>query len=197
MIDYGFGVFLGPLRQDNLGEYYADRNDSAIWQWCRQNDLLKIGDHIEWFNRVTKDCPKIKMYEIVEPETFNYLGVCGLTDIDMTNSRAEFSLYISRDKQRKGYAEAALKTLFCHGFMNLNLNQIWGETFDENPAIDLFKKIGMHYDGTRREFYFRQGRYIDCHILSLLRSDFDSVGPNWDKKRKGMSSLHIVKPQAS
>ena len=108
----------------------------------------------------------------IEIENNDPVGVCGLTDIDYPNSRAEFSCWISPDFQRFGYATSALKTLFVHGFFDLNLNQIWGETFDKNPALSLFtEKLKMAYDGTRRRFYFRDGEYIDSHLVSLLRSE--------------------------
>lgn len=98
-------------------------------------------------------------------------GVCGLTSIDRVNQRAEFSLYIAPGDQGQGVGEKALKTLCKHGFNNLNLNSIWGESYVGNPAIHMFEKIGFKPEGKRRQHYFRDGKFIDAHIFSLLRSE--------------------------
>jgi RimJ/RimL family protein N-acetyltransferase len=133
MIDFqqndamGSRVILCDIDQwDHNETTFKWRNNYKIWKWCRQNDLLMKESHKEWFDKIAKD-PTIKMYSIQGANGF--LGVCGLTDIDRVNQRAEFSLYIAPDYQGRGYATAALKTLLSHGFMNQNLNVIWGETF--------------------------------------------------------------------
>jgi RimJ/RimL family protein N-acetyltransferase len=171
MIDFNYGVKLIALdKEEHELITYKWRNNFEIWKWCRQNDLLIYDNHSEWFDRIRKD-PTIKMYGI-ETETNEIIGVCGLTDIDRINQRAEFSLYIAPEIQRMGYGRKALKTLFSHGFLNQNLNLIWGETFDQNPALSLFKSLGMRVGGVRPQHYFREGNFIDAHLVSLSRDQF-------------------------
>jgi hypothetical protein len=109
------------------------------------------------------------------------VGVCGLTSIDWVNRRAEFSLYIDPDRQKDGLGKAALQTLLHHGFMTLGLNCIWGETFDLNPAAKLFEGLGFIKEGSRRDFYYRDGRFIDAHLYSLLRRHWDNRVLDGDK----------------
>ena len=103
------------------------------------------------------------------------IGVCGLTSIDWVNRRAEFSLYIGPEHGKKGYGESALRKLLRIGFDVLNLNCIWGESFHGNPAIEMFKRIGFKYEGDRREFYFRNGSYINASLWSLLKNDYNNT----------------------
>ena len=56
--------------------------------------------------------------------------------------------------------------------MNQNLNVIWGETFEGNHAYDMFLKLGMKHEGTRRQFYFKEGKHIDAHLVSITRQEF-------------------------
>lgn len=100
------------------------------------------------------------------------VGVCGLTSIDWINRRAEFSLYLGPEHQGQGLGEAALRALCAHGFNVLNLNCIWGEAFDGNPAIKMFERVGFKEEGRRRQFYYREGKYIDAVLFSLLRSEY-------------------------
>lgn len=171
-------ITLGPLIYDNLELYRSWRNDYEIWKWCRQNDYINEQAHQKWFDR-SCESKSIKMYEILcdkkEPKC---VGVCGLTDIDMLNRRAEFSLYINPKYQSLGYGKNALKALLKHGFLHYGFQTIWGETFDGNPASSSFEKIGMKKDGTRRNFYFREGRFIDCHLYSITREEWNETQKN-------------------
>ncbi len=161
---------LVTIERKDLDKLRHWRNDYAIWRWTRQSDLLNEVEHAQWFERQAVD-PTIRMYgvEISTREGRELVGVCGLTSIDYRNSRAEFSLYIAPTFQRHGFGEKALRLLFAHGFANLGLNSIYGETFDGNPATALFERLGMQREGTRREFYWRDGQFIDAHLFSLTR----------------------------
>ena len=166
MIDFGHGVKLARIEYADLPKLREWRNHWDIWRWCRQEDLIHPARHDEWWDWQAKD-DHTSMFKVVSG-TGQIVGVCGLTSIDHFHRRAEFSCYIGPEHQRHGYATQALKTLFTHGFKNLNLNLIWGETFDGNPAAKVFEKIGMKLDGTRREFYWKAGQYLPAHLYSVL-----------------------------
>jgi putative acetyltransferase len=45
------------------------------------------------------------------------------------------------------------------------------EVFTDNTAaIALYKKFGFEIEGTLRKDVFRQGAYVDCHIMGRLKS---------------------------
>lgn len=183
MIDFNFGVSLGPVKIENLKTYLDARNDHRVWKWCRQNDVINESHHQEYFKKVMSPSSNVRLYEILD-FSGKLVGVCGLTDICQINRRAEFSLYVIPEHQMRGFAKAALKTLLAHGFYNLGLHSIWGETFDGNPAYNLFLRLGMRHDGTRRQFYFRSGDFIDCHLVSITRDEFDHAKKTWESEEK-------------
>ena len=170
MLNFGIlGVYLGPLEPRHNIQLQLWRNNYDIWKWCRQNDLISDFDQMDWFERQYKD-PTIKMYGVFNSEE-TLVGACGLTSIDLINRRAEFSLYIGPEHQGLGYGPRALKILLLHAFRNLGLNQVWGETYEGNPASTMFESLGFKKDGTRRKFYFRDGEFIDCHLYSIFESE--------------------------
>lgn len=171
MIDHGKGVTLEPVEEKNLETLRKWRNDYAIWKTCRQNDLIDAPSHRRWFERISLD-PTIKMYQIHHKDVDGPIGVCGLTSIDLYNRRAEFSVYIDPIRQGAGFGSAALKTLLSHGFLTLGLNSIHGETFEGNRAIEAFERLGFTKEGTRRAFYFRGGKFLDAHLVSMLASEW-------------------------
>ncbi len=174
MIDFGEGVFLNVLDPSDLYRFW--RNDPMIWRWTRQNDLISRESHGRWFESQGAD-PTIKMYSLnlrddqLEP----VIGVCGLTSINLNNRNAEFSLYLDPRYHKKGLATPSLKTLFYHGFMNMGLKSIWGETLENNHAQVVFRRMGMKEDGIRRQFYWKDGQFWDAIMFSVLDSEFLSV----------------------
>jgi len=165
-------VKLGPILKEYSPQLFSWRNDENIFKWCRQVDLLTEVGHEKWMQSHQLD-KSIKMYAILN-ERSDLIGVCGLTDIDLINQRAEFSLYIGPEFQRKGYAKEALELLIETGFSRYPLKTIWGETFDKNPAYDMFLKIGFKLEGTRRNFYFKDGHHINAHLVSITREEFNA-----------------------
>jgi len=164
-------VKLRRLRIQDLPHTFEWRNDHEVWRWCRQHEPLHQLAHEAWFQRQTDD-HSVSMFGI--EVTGKLVGVCGLTSINRANGTAEFSLYIAPSERKQGLAKVALTGLFSHGFDNLRLNHIFGETFDGNPAAKLFERLGMVREGTRRQFYYREGSYLDAHLYSMLRSEYEA-----------------------
>jgi diamine N-acetyltransferase len=136
--------------------------------------LIDANQQAAWLERISKD-PSIKMFGVLltNDEKAVPVGVCGLTSIDRINQSAEFSLYIAPQFQHRGIGRGALHALLSHGFMDQNLNRIWGEVFGENPALKMFKSLGMQVEGVMRSAYFRAGKFTDATRVSILRSEWN------------------------
>jgi len=168
LINFGLGVSLDAISEGDLEQLRTWRNDRHINQYCRQVGLISESDQAYWHS--VKD-PTIRMFA-VKQSVGTLIGCCGLTSIDHINRRAEFSLYIGTEHQGLGYGKKALKTLLKFGFHDLGLNTIWGECFDGNIALDMFTGLGMKLEGTRRQFYFKDGAFIDAHLVSITQSEY-------------------------
>lgn len=169
-------IFLDRLYEEMLPKMLSWRNDIRIRKWCRQNDIIDEIHHKEWYENQSKD-ESIRMYSIMatgattgkkDPDV---IGICGLTDIDLINQRAEFSIYVGPEFGGNNYGELALKLLCANAFDSYPLHTVWGEVFDGNPALEVFKKIGFKVDGIRRDFYFREGKFLDAHLISIKRGE--------------------------
>jgi len=170
-INYGDGVELDTLDKNIMPKLRGWRNDRRIWHWCRQHDLITEADHQKWYEWQDAD-RSTRMYAI---RAVNPVGVAGLTSLDPVNRRAEFSLYIGPEHRGEGYGRKALCTLLTHGFQNLGLNSIWGEVFADNPAMRVFESLGFVREGARRDFYFRGGKFIDAHLISMRADEWKAL----------------------
>lgn len=168
-------MILAPIKKEDSLKIFNWRNSESIYKWCRQPDLLTESGHAKWFESHQLD-RSIKMYSIVVEEKL--VGVCGLTDIDLINQRAEFSIYIGPEYQRNGYAKKALRLLLDRGFSCYPLKTIYGETFKGNHAMLMFCKMGFTHEGTRRNFYFKDGKHLDAHLISITKEEFNALKSN-------------------
>jgi len=160
---------LGPLESCLIETFRRWRNDPRIWRWTRQNDFISDISQRDWLDRMAK-CNQTRMYQInlrIDDRPAEPVGVCGLTNIDWGNRRTELSLYIAPEHHRKGFGRRACDLLLMHAFVNLNLRLVWAESFDGNPAIKMFESLGFVREGTRRDFYWKDGRYWNAHLLSI------------------------------
>lgn len=183
-------IELGAMHEGSKVASFYWRNNPTIYRWCRQYEPVTREHHDAYWARVACD-PNTKMYAVYNRSSV--VGICGLTSIDWINRRAEFSLYIGPEYQDRGYHEAALRALCLHGFNVLNLNCIWGESFEENPAIKVFKRVGFKEEGRRRQFYFREGKYIDATLFSLLRDEYvDSDSDTSAEHSDSHNFIHLI-----
>lgn len=202
MIDYGYGVVLDTL--DRATKAREWRNDSSIYQNCRQVGLISRWDQGLWMEKGdTKHMFSVMRpyYPFIEktgtpdlvkssvPERWDAIGVAGLTSAHLFHRTAEISLYVAPEYQKDVGARPIIKTVAAYAFEDLGLNRIFGETFATNIAeLANLKECGFVHEGTLRQTYYKQGRFIDSVIQSMLRADYEKEKEKWKAQSTSQSS---------
>lgn len=183
MINFGYGVQLDTLDKAPMARDW--RNQKAVYQNCRQVGLITEANQKKWLEAGDVQ----HMFAILGSDiglktvADKYIGVAGLCSVHPVHRTAEISLYIAIEFQGTvalGTSKAIIKTLAAYAFEDLNLNRIFGETFATN-TIELLNlnELGFITEGTLRQTYYKDGRYIDSVIQSLLRSDYEKLKGTW------------------
>lgn len=82
----------------------------------------------------------------------------------------------------KGYGTDAKMILLDHAFNTLNLHKICSAVIAYNKrSLDYSLHCGYKIEGTRREHFFRKGKYWDFIELGLLKKEWL---PIWRKYKK-------------
>ena len=151
------------------------RNHQNFRKNFREFRELNSKNQLLWFDKISKSINDF-MFSIVELDSNELIGACGLLYIDWINRSADFSFYIGKDFLYidEKYSIDAAKCLLKYGFETLNLNKIWMELYEfDNEKLNFFKeKLGFITDGKLRENCFSDGRYWDSYILSFTLSDY-------------------------
>ncbi len=106
------------------------------------------------------------------------VGVCGLYLIQWICRRAEFRILIGDDEGRgHGYGTEAAKLMLTYAFDRLNLESVHlGVNIENKAAIGSYEKAGFRREGIRRKLVYRNGRYYDVLMMSVLREEWLSNG---------------------
>ena len=102
------------------------------------------------------------------------LGLVTLSSIDYMNQSAELHLMIGdRDNRGKGIGTFAVMEILNHAFYNMNLRRVELTVLADNfPAQKLYEKCGFVREGLKREAKYKQGKFVDMYMYSVLKSEF-------------------------
>ena len=96
--------------------------------------------------------------------------------IDPENENGELGYWIGKPHWNHGYATEASRAVVAHGFEVLKLNRIYAYHFKRNPASGrVLEKVGMRYEGCRRQHTKKWGNFEDSMGYGILKADYDSL----------------------
>jgi ribosomal-protein-alanine N-acetyltransferase len=116
-------------------------------------------------------------FAISHPDNTLY-GSIGLGIVPAFNL-AELGYWVGKPYWGKGLVTEAAWAVLAFGFETLGLNRIQATHFNHNPASGrVMEKIGMFYEGCRRQHTLKWGKYRDIKLYGMLKSD-------WDRQKQG------------
>lgn len=167
----GKSIILTPLKKKHLEFLRQLRNDPQTNIFL--TNVLPINQHLQeqWFKTISLD--KTKMYFAIENNKNQFLGVVRCDEYDKVNRSIRVGMDIIPKHRRKGLATATYQILFQYLFLNLGLNRLWLLVASFNkPAIALYKKLGFKQEGKQRQAIFRNGKFNDYLMMSLIQSEY-------------------------
>lgn len=89
--------------------------------------------------------------------------------------QAELGYWIGKPYWNRGYCTEAGKELLRYGFDVLGLNRIHSSYMARNPASGrVMQKLGMSYEGARKQHVKKWGVFEDLVLYGILKSDWGS-----------------------
>jgi RimJ/RimL family protein N-acetyltransferase len=178
-------VYLRTLERDDL---------DLFWQWFADREATRYSmgmlifpfskaETQEWLERTLHD-KQVLSLGIVEKASDELIGYAGITSISNINRSGEYYLFIgNRRTWGKGYGTEVTRLVVNYGFRSLNLHRIMLTVFAGNSAaIRVYKKAGFTEEGVMRQSNYREGRYHDAIVMSILR-------PEWEQMQKKADTI--------
>ena len=87
-----------------------------------------------------------------------------------TRHSGHFGIAVRDDWQGRGVGTALVRAALDIADNWLNLTRLDLRVYVDNaPAIALYERFGFVKEGTHRRFAFRDGEYVDAHVMARLR----------------------------
>ena len=173
---YGERLRLRAVERDDLSRFVVWLNDPEVRQFLLLNLPLSMAQEERWFEAMTKAPPAehVLVIEVRESDGWKPLGNISLMDIDWTNRLAEVGIFIGEKAYwSKGYGREAMRLMLKHSFETLNLNRVWLRVYEHNlRGIRAYEHAGFKHEGRLRQGIYKEGRYYDVLLMSVLRSEW-------------------------
>ncbi len=112
-------------------------------------------------------------WAIIEKSTQICIGQIAFFLVDSKNHFGEIEYCIGSQFQRKGYASEAVKAILKYGFEKINFHKIQVCHKENNIASQgVIRKAGFKYEGTLRDYFYMDGKYVSRLYYSLLKSEW-------------------------
>lgn len=173
---FGKRIRLRGNERSDLPQFVEWLNDPEVRRYLAKAMPISQVAEEQWFENMLKRPAEEHSLsiEIRAGESWRMIGNCGLFDINWRTRSAEVGLFIG-DKScwNMGYGTEVMRLLLKHGFETLNLNRVFLRVDAENlGGIHAYRKAGFIQEACLRQADFRDGRYCDDLVMSVLRSEW-------------------------
>ncbi len=170
-------IRLRAMEKEDINLYVAWLNDPEVGDGIASYLPISKYEEEKWFeSTMAKHAAEHPLViEINNGDRWIPIGDCGLMEIDWHNRRGELGILIGeKEYWNQGYGSEAVKLLLKHGFETLNLHRIFLRVFEDNlRAVHAYEKCGFVHEGRMRGAEFKNGKYIDILLMSVLREEWN------------------------
>ncbi|MBI1878627.1 MAG: GNAT family N-acetyltransferase [Chloroflexi bacterium] len=169
----GERLTLRAIERDDLPRYVAWLNDPEVIEHLLAHLPFNLDDETDWYESQRKDSTMQNFAMVVSAENL-HIGSIGLMGINQREQQAELGIMIGdKTHWNQGYGREAIQLVLLFGFNILNLHRIYLRVDASHPAaIRCYLSCGFVEEGRLRDAAFRQGRFEDQLIMSILRPEY-------------------------
>ncbi len=172
-------IYFEPLSMAGLNEMHRYSKDFRLYEYFEFDPfdtIEKTKDYIEKLEqRMVGDLfNKTAMYWFVRRKSDGYMiGTAALTSLSYHRQSIEWGYGVDPELWGLGYILQIEELLKHFVFEVLELNRLFGTTMITNErTIASLHASGMKHEGTLRQFYCKQGEFVDGWQYSMLRTEY-------------------------
>lgn len=170
-------IYLRALELDDYKTSIHWRKDEEITKMVGGNKYYVSSEREkQWVQNAIFDNNKLVL-AICLKENNKYIGNIMMQDVDIINRSCTLPIMIG-DKQEwnKGYATEAVMMMMRFAFEERGMERIWVNILESNAtSINTQKKCGLKLEGVMRNCVYKEGKFHNMVLLSILREEFDEV----------------------
>ncbi len=168
-------VYLDAMERgdiETIGPWWRSLN---LVQYVRADVMMPqtLQDEYDWFDNQRKDSGSYG-FVVKRIDTSEVIGGTGLFGVNWQVRSCTFGIALGdQSVWGKGYGTDATRLALRFAFLEMNMNRVELRVYDyNNRGIRAYEKAGFVQEGRLREAIYRDGRYWDELVMSVLRADW-------------------------
>ena len=171
----GERVYLRPAEREDLATFVRWLNDAEVAENLALRAPMSLAMEEAWFeDMLSRQGSTDYHFVLCLLADDRPIGTIGLHRVDRDNGSAEFGIAIGEKSEwGKGYATDGLRAICNFGFGELRLERIALQFYAGNErGRRAYEKAGFVHEGVMRRARYHHGKYVDVHLMSMLREDW-------------------------
>lgn len=164
----GARLYLRALTPEDASDNYLGwLNDPEVQKFSRRRGQKTSIEQLKNFLHQASQSSDYHL-AICLHESNKHIGNISLNSIDALNKSAEISIMMGdKTEWGKGYGREAIEIVSLFAFDQMKLHRLWAES--PNPAFNqMIAHCGWIKEGTKKDAFFFDGRFIDLECWSLI-----------------------------
>lgn len=167
-------VAFRELQRDDLPFLVSVRNECRAM--LHDDSEFTLAQAQQWF-----DSKHPRFY--IATEGGKPIGYFRTSNWEEPNRRVYVGFDLHKDYRGKGLAQAAYRVFLRHLFVGCGMNKVSLEVLEHNErAMCLYQRLGFALEGVKRQDVWRDGRYLDNLLFSMLKSEFNAHYGSGDQR---------------
>ena len=120
-------------------------------------------------------------WALISKETGECIGLIAYFLVDTKNNFAEMEYGIGKEYWGQGLTTEAAKAVMAFGFEKMHLHKVQITCKEYNKASQkVIEKCGLVYEGTLRDYFNEEGRYVGRVYYSMLADEYFKIASSID-----------------
>ncbi|WP_435234499.1 GNAT family N-acetyltransferase [Psychromonas sp. PT13] len=174
-----------------IGDYYlrslevADCGQFYAWSCDREVTLYSLSSYAypqsksdieKWLSDINSGSKSVS-FGICSKQSDQLIGYAGISSISQLNRSGEFFILIGdKNSWGKGIGTLVTKVVTDYAIQTLGLHRVQLTASSLNlGAVKSYEKAGYQHEGIMRESGFRDGRFVDKILMSVIASEWQGI----------------------
>ncbi len=165
---------LRPMRTSDAYDMYEYACRDDVTEYLLWSPHPSVGATREYLAYIVERYKRGEFYDwaITLTESGKMIGTVGFTRIDSEHNVGEIGYVLNPEYHRQGIGYEAASKILEFGFSTLGLHRIEARFMLGNTAsLHLMEKLGMSFEGYRRDSMYVKGRYRTIGTCAVLEGD--------------------------
>ncbi len=158
---------------DDMFRYASRRDVTEYLLWSPHPTRTYTADYLRYI-RGRYRLGEFYDWAVVERASGHMIGTCGFTKLELPHNSGEIGYVLNPEYHGMGYGTEAAERVLRFGFEELGLHRIEAKFMEGNEASrHVMEKLGMTFEGYRRDGMLVKQRYRTIGICSVLREEYE------------------------